>query len=262
MNRSAMKRPLKSEHDSALPIPILPERSRSRVGIDQALGLLSLPSELEAEGFVAAAVEIGMRIKHARLGHGMTQAQLAKLAGLSQPALSAIENGRGKDGPNYATLRAVGDVFGLEIMPLPRTSGNLELSMTFDDPAADSPEPTTVENVGPMLRSMIAPKLLEQIRMMTRSAESAEGPRLTHFLTIGGHGSANVRVEPMTAVIVHGCEPVTWMAPGEEEELELIHGGDGETVAITKVDGNLAMHNSGDEPVWVMTVPSAQFAEE
>lgn len=67
----------------------------------------------------SAAVEAGELVRAVRLAANMPQKRLAEAAGLSQPALSAVERGEGKDGPTYRTLRDLARALGLRIAFVP-----------------------------------------------------------------------------------------------------------------------------------------------
>ena len=62
---------------------------------------------------------IARSLRTARRQSGLTQATVAKEAGVSREALSLLENGR--RGARVETLNAVLDVLGYEIAFLPRT---------------------------------------------------------------------------------------------------------------------------------------------
>lgn len=67
----------------------------------------------------SAAVEAGEIVRAVRLAANMPQKRLAEAAGLSQPALSAVERGEGKDGPTYRTLRDLARALGMRIAFVP-----------------------------------------------------------------------------------------------------------------------------------------------
>lgn len=58
------------------------------------------------EGYEAASqiIAVGELIRSLRLSSRMTQAELAKKAGMTQTEISRIESGLGKQGPTYLTL--------------------------------------------------------------------------------------------------------------------------------------------------------------
>ncbi|MCY3988992.1 MAG: helix-turn-helix transcriptional regulator [Gammaproteobacteria bacterium] len=65
---------------------------------------------LDADGFSegyqarAAIMEAAKEIRNMRLRNGLTQKQLASLAGMSQPEISRLEAGIGNQGPSVETL--------------------------------------------------------------------------------------------------------------------------------------------------------------
>ena len=70
---------------------------------------------LKRAGIDSASLEIGLALKRARIRAGITQHKLAELSGAPQSAISDIENGKGKDGPSYRTIRQLADALGVEI---------------------------------------------------------------------------------------------------------------------------------------------------
>ncbi len=67
----------------------------------------------EAAREVDAAQSLADRVVALRVGAGLTQAQLAKKAGISQPRLSKLESG--VDNPTLDTLERVGDALGVRL---------------------------------------------------------------------------------------------------------------------------------------------------
>ena len=55
----------------------------------------------------SAALEAGQLVRAARINAGLTQVELAQRLGVEQPRVSAIEAGRGRDGPSYALLKRI-----------------------------------------------------------------------------------------------------------------------------------------------------------
>lgn len=55
----------------------------------------------------SAALEAGQLVRAARMNAGLTQVELAQRLGVEQPRVSAIEAGRGRDGPSYALLKRI-----------------------------------------------------------------------------------------------------------------------------------------------------------
>lgn len=55
----------------------------------------------------SAALEAGQLVRALRLNAGLSQVDLAKRLGVEQPRVSAIEAGRGRDGPSYALLKRI-----------------------------------------------------------------------------------------------------------------------------------------------------------
>ena len=55
----------------------------------------------------SAALEAGQLVRALRNKAGLSQVQLAERLGVEQPRISAIEAGRGRDGPSYALLKRI-----------------------------------------------------------------------------------------------------------------------------------------------------------
>lgn len=62
-----------------------------------------------------AAMEIGMALRLARTRKGLTQERLAELTSIAQGTISAIECGRGRDGPSYRVIRELASA--LDVVP-------------------------------------------------------------------------------------------------------------------------------------------------
>ena len=70
---------------------------------------------VEMQGAVAGddAAAVGSRVRQLRLVHGMSQRKLASLAGITNGAISMIEQNRVS--PSIASLKKVLEVFGLSL---------------------------------------------------------------------------------------------------------------------------------------------------
>lgn len=95
-------------------IPVI--REGARRGVDLVAGVKALggigPKRNKIE---PAAIEIGARIRIARIAAGLTQSKLAKQIGCNQGDLSDIERGQGRDGPSYRLLRSIAEALGIEL---------------------------------------------------------------------------------------------------------------------------------------------------
>jgi XRE family transcriptional regulator, regulator of sulfur utilization len=61
---------------------------------------------------MALMVKIGEKVKHERYAQTMTQAELAKRAGITAAALVKIENNQSD--PHVSTIRKLADALGVE----------------------------------------------------------------------------------------------------------------------------------------------------
>lgn len=61
-----------------------------------------------------SASELGATLQRTRKNHGLTQEQLAELAGISERTLRSIERGAGN--PSIEAVLSVADVLGLRIV--------------------------------------------------------------------------------------------------------------------------------------------------
>ena len=73
--------------------------------------------------------DVGYRIRETRAGQGLSLEQLARLTGISAPALSLIETG--KRDPRLTTLKRIADA--LRVAPA---------TLIADGPGAAAPNPT------------------------------------------------------------------------------------------------------------------------
>jgi DNA-binding XRE family transcriptional regulator len=69
--------------------------------------LLPTPELHVAFEEASAAFEAGQLVRALREKAGLTQNALAERLNMSQPRVSAIEAGRGRDGPSYALLKRI-----------------------------------------------------------------------------------------------------------------------------------------------------------
>lgn len=73
--------------------------------------------------------QLGAIIQSERLRRGMTQSELANLAGTQQKTISAIENGR--EGTKLDTLLSVIASLGLDMQIVPRERGRTSVEDIF-----------------------------------------------------------------------------------------------------------------------------------
>ena len=73
--------------------------------------------------------QLGAIIQSERLRRGMTQSELANLAGTQQKTISAIENGR--EGTKLDTLLSVIASLGLDMQIVPRDRGRTSVEDIF-----------------------------------------------------------------------------------------------------------------------------------
>ena len=59
--------------------------------------------------------ETAVAVRHLREEAGLTQAELAKRVGVSQPVIARLENGQDDRAPRFETLRRIGEVFGRQV---------------------------------------------------------------------------------------------------------------------------------------------------
>ena len=73
--------------------------------------------------------QLGAVIQTPRLGKGLTQTELARLAGTQQKTISAIENG--SEGTKLDTLISVIAVLGLDLQIVPRQQDGASIEDVF-----------------------------------------------------------------------------------------------------------------------------------
>jgi transcriptional regulator with XRE-family HTH domain len=94
---------------------------------------------------VDAAQTLADRVVALRVGAGLTQAQLAKKAGISQPHVSRLE--AGIDNPTLDTLERVGSALGVTLDYTPaQLPLNLMTLWTAADQTSAGPFSTTADN--------------------------------------------------------------------------------------------------------------------
>jgi transcriptional regulator with XRE-family HTH domain len=76
----------------------------------------ALPAQAAQPAEIPAHVQLGERLKHRRIGAGLTLSELAERAGFGKAYLSRIENG--KKVPPIGTLARIADVLGIEAASL------------------------------------------------------------------------------------------------------------------------------------------------
>jgi DNA-binding XRE family transcriptional regulator len=69
--------------------------------------LLPTPTLRTTYEEVSAAFEAGQLVRALRKHARLSQVELAERLGVEQPRISAIEAGRGRDGPSYALLKRI-----------------------------------------------------------------------------------------------------------------------------------------------------------
>jgi transcriptional regulator with XRE-family HTH domain len=250
-------------------IPLIEKRRQPRVGFEAALAQLSEPSEaLQAAAVLPVALELGMRIKSARLRKGLTQAQLAERASISQPALSDIENGKGKEGPNYATLKPIAAALDVELFSYESHSDEaLELRLTarssktsfaaFDH---DLNNASAIADAWPFLRDCRDAEIVSRIKGILESkynASKLESKFSALILNVCGKGSVQLPVEP-ALTLVFNSENV-YPSANMQGKLEIIRGTDGETFAMINTSGILNLQNHGGKSTWIVAVPPETF---
>ena len=82
------------------------ETNEKSSGMLDALRRRGLRADGFSEGYEARAaiMDVAKEIRRMRLNAGLTQTQVAKRAGMSQPEISRIEAGVGRQGPSVDTL--------------------------------------------------------------------------------------------------------------------------------------------------------------
>ena len=84
----------------------------------ESLRKRGMANEGFAEGYAAreAIIHAGRMIRDMRTGAGLTQAGLAKRAGMSQPEISRLEAGLGTQGPGVETLNRLAQACGMGLV--------------------------------------------------------------------------------------------------------------------------------------------------
>jgi transcriptional regulator with XRE-family HTH domain len=66
-----------------------------------------------------AAIEVGLALRRARVGAGLSQPDLSRLTGVPQSAISDIERGIGKNGPSFRMIKTLASALKHELKLLP-----------------------------------------------------------------------------------------------------------------------------------------------
>ena len=59
--------------------------------------------------------ETALAVRQLREKAGLTQVELAKRVGVSQPVIARLEKGQDQRAPRFETLRRIGEVFGRQV---------------------------------------------------------------------------------------------------------------------------------------------------
>jgi transcriptional regulator with XRE-family HTH domain len=116
--------------------------------------------------------EIGFEIRRARLDRGLTQAQLAKAAGLSRVTLNQLETGMSPDlGARklQALLEGVG--LTLAVQPVPRTRGSDFIRLAATTASVSFRQPLTEsELIRALLSGKVPPAKRPHFRLLLEEA--------------------------------------------------------------------------------------------
>lgn len=96
---------------------VRPDKSSKSAALD-SLRQRGMRVKAFAEGYAArdAIVNAGQMVRNMRVGANLTQSELAKQAGMSQPEISRIEAGVGKHGPSVETLDRLAEACGMGLV--------------------------------------------------------------------------------------------------------------------------------------------------
>jgi transcriptional regulator with XRE-family HTH domain len=96
--------------------------ARVRPSLDELLPDAALRSTYDQ---IAAGLEAGRLVRAARKRAGLSQQMLAARLEITQARVSAIEAGRGRDGPSYGLLKRVAAACGTSIVSFLELAGSL-----------------------------------------------------------------------------------------------------------------------------------------
>jgi DNA-binding XRE family transcriptional regulator len=85
----------------------------------ESLDGFSNGATLLSPGELPIAIEIGAKLRAARLERGWTQNMLAVQSGVLQSVISEIEKGKGASGPNCSTIQKIATALSLRIELVP-----------------------------------------------------------------------------------------------------------------------------------------------
>ena len=127
---------LNRDRSAAFWIMSRPEHVETAQGKPDALEALRQRG-MEADGFLegyearAVIMRVAREIRSMRINAGLTQTQLARRAGMSQPEISRLEAGVGTQGPGVETLSRLAAACNKEFVPTiqdPTTPAKAEVS--------------------------------------------------------------------------------------------------------------------------------------
>ena len=230
--------------------------TKSAPGASFAESLRELGADAIGGGRDIAALEIGDKIRSARLARGLSQAQLADMIGRKQGDVSDIERGKGRDGPTYKTLQAIADALQIELPINPRVGeemvvvsvsspGSAQLLANTSDCHVYRPLFSDAE--WGTMRRFVAQKLKSKIlrRPFDKFCTVMTVPATTKVSFVPA-------MKDTVLTTVRGA--AEWKFHGIHDHRGRL--ADGRVVAVFKEDGKVEVE-TGDEPVSVMFMPAA-----
>lgn len=226
-----------------------------------------------ADGVTAPSLELGLALRQARLAKGLTQDGLAKQIGLSQNALSMIENGRGSDGPTWTTVSRICQALGIkpsflsadQRQPL---ADDVEVRMfnASNRPNAKVREADLGGAAAAVVLSLLSNDVLKWLKAALGKAglglddlpARAIGPR---FLSLAPHAGTRIKAtdDPLVVVAVAGSRVnIRAVALAREEGTTLVHDG----VAIVSRAGAVEVGNRSNESSIVFALPATQLVKD
>ncbi|MER9102650.1 helix-turn-helix transcriptional regulator [Mesorhizobium sp. M0848] len=241
-----------------------------RISLDRVVNELGFSTE---DGITAPSLELGLTLKQARLAKALTQDELAKRIGLSQNALSMIENGRGSDGPTWTTVSRICEALGIEPSFLPTdarqpVANDVEVRMFK---ASKGPKAKVREaDLGEAAAAVALSLLSKEVTTWLRAALSNAGLGLdklptrlvgSRFLSLAPHSGTRIKAtdDPLVVIAVVGA--------GVEIRAVALREGSGKTlindsVALVSRTGTVEVGNTSNESSVVFALPATQLLKD
>lgn len=238
-----------------------------RASLDRVADKLGLPVDA---GVTAHSLELGLTFKRARLAKGLTQEELARGIGLSQTALSMIENGRGPDGPTWATVLRICEALSIEPSFLPADPhslvsevGEVRFLKASTSANARVREAGLGEEAAAVAVGLLSKEKLKWLKLTLNkfglgSSKPVKMPTSSRFLSLAPHTGTRIRaIENALVVIAVDGGRVGVRAAAQKHGVGKTWINDG--IALVDKAGVVEVGNTSDQSSVVFALPVTQL---